>query len=171
MSQSQALSLKQQFLSAMSCAANTVNVVTTDGVSGKAGLTLSAMVSVSADTAQPTLLICVHERTISATKIRENGQFCVNVLRNSQSYVSDCFAGRSGSAGEEKFTAGDWIKTRSGCPRLADALVAFDCTVISAQKVGTHFLFLGSVHDVHCQTGTPLIYVQRSYATPVAMQC
>ena len=39
----------------MSHAACTVNVVTTDGVAGRHGVTVSAMVSVSADTPQPTL--------------------------------------------------------------------------------------------------------------------
>ena len=49
--------LRQQFLHGMSHAASTVNVVTTDGVAGRHGVTVSAMVSVSADTPQPTLLV------------------------------------------------------------------------------------------------------------------
>jgi hypothetical protein len=43
----------------MSHAACTVNVVTTDGAAGRHGVTVSAMVSVSADTPQPTLLVCI----------------------------------------------------------------------------------------------------------------
>ena len=42
-----------RFLLGMSHAACTVNVVTTDGVAGRHGVTVSAMVSVSADTPQP----------------------------------------------------------------------------------------------------------------------
>ena len=42
--------LRQQFLHGMSHAACTVNVVTTDGMAGRHGVTVSAMVSVSADT-------------------------------------------------------------------------------------------------------------------------
>ncbi|MEI2415350.1 flavin reductase family protein [Orrella sp. JC864] len=167
MSQVQAGSLKQSFLAAMSRAASTVNVVTTDGVAGRAGLTLSAMVSVSADTEQPTLLICVNENTHSSKRILENGRFCVNVLREDQRHVSDCFAGRGGPAGADKFLMGEWTRCVSGCPRLADALVAFDCDVVWTQQVGTHYMFLGAVHDLHYGSGMPLLYVQRSYATAV----
>ena len=158
--------LKKEFLQAMNCAASTVNIVTTDGGGGKAGLTLSAMVSVSAETKWPTLLICVNESNLSATKIQENGFFCVNMLRDTQRDVSDCFAGRSHATGYEKFKYGEWTKTASGCPRLVDALVAFDCSVASAQKVGAHYLIFGAVHNVHYDTGMPLIYVQRRYAFP-----
>ena len=44
--------LRQRFLSGMSHAACTVNVVTTDGPAGRAGVTVSAMSSVSADDAE-----------------------------------------------------------------------------------------------------------------------
>lgn len=158
--------LRQQFLAAMSCAANTVNVVTTNGPAGKAGLTLSAMVSVSADTERPTLLICVHENTATADRIRKNGVFCVNVLRDSQSHISECFAGRGALTGDEKFNCTSWQTSALGCPGLQDALVAFDCKLLSAQKVGTHYLFLGAVHATNLHDdGAPLIYLRRSYAT------
>src|SRR5258708_36128491 len=52
--------LRQQFLLGMSHAACTVNVVTSDGVAGRHGVTVSAMVSVSTDRPRPTLLVCIH---------------------------------------------------------------------------------------------------------------
>src|SRR3979490_2549211 len=91
--------LRQQFLHGMSHAACTVNVVTTDGVAGRHGVTVSAMVSVSADTPQPTLLVCIHGRSAVAAAVLENGVFCVNVLRDDQAHISDNFAGRSGARG------------------------------------------------------------------------
>jgi len=162
--------MRQQFLAAMSRAACTVNVVTTDGRAGKAGLTLSAMVSVSADTDPPTLLICVHEQTLTAQRIAENGVFCVNVLRDSQAHISDCFAGRGDLQGEAKFACSQWRTSELGSPLLEEALVSFDCRVVSTQKVGTHFLFLGAVHHAEApQDGSPLIYLQRRYATPARL--
>ena len=71
--------LRARFLAGMSHAAATVNVVTTDGAAGRHGVTVSAMSSVSADTAKPTLLVCVNEASASAAAILENGIFCVNV--------------------------------------------------------------------------------------------
>src|SRR5580698_1937029 len=91
--------LRQRFLHGMSHAACTVNVVTTDGAAGRHGITVSAMVSVSADTPQPTLLVCIHHKSSVASALLENGVFCVNVLRDDQSHISDNFAGRRGARG------------------------------------------------------------------------
>jgi flavin reductase (DIM6/NTAB) family NADH-FMN oxidoreductase RutF len=85
--------LRQRFVTGMSHAACTVNVVTTDGSAGRFGVTVSAMSSVSADSERPTLLACVHESSPAARAILENGVFCVNVLRDDQSFISDVFAG------------------------------------------------------------------------------
>ena len=72
--------LKTIFLEGMSVAATTVNVVTTDGDAGRAGVTVSAMSSVSADTQRPTLLVCINENSSAAAAILENGVFCVNIF-------------------------------------------------------------------------------------------
>src|SRR5580693_8430205 len=81
--------LRQQFLHGMSHAACTVNVVTTDGSAGRHGVTVSAMVSVSADTPQPTLLVCIHHLSPVAAAVLANGVFCVSVLREDQAHISD----------------------------------------------------------------------------------
>ena len=52
--------LRQSFLEGMSHVASTVNIITTDGPEGRAGVTVSAMSSVSPDTPKPSLLVCVH---------------------------------------------------------------------------------------------------------------
>ena len=66
---SRIIDLRDRFLQGMSCAAATVNVVTTDGPGGRAGVTVSAMSSVSADGDAPTLLVCVHEKSPTARTI------------------------------------------------------------------------------------------------------
>ena len=67
--------IRAQFLQGMSAAACTVSVVTTDGAHGRAGVTVSAMSSVSADGAAPTLLVCVHSLSPAAKTIIANGTF------------------------------------------------------------------------------------------------
>lgn len=47
--------MKDEFLEAMSRAANSVTVVTTDGVAGRLGVTVSAMCSVSVEDPSPLL--------------------------------------------------------------------------------------------------------------------
>ncbi len=156
--------LRQQFLLGMSHAACTVNVVTTDGVAGRHGVTVSAMVSVSADTPQPTLLVCIHHLSPVVAALLENGVFCVNVLRDDQAHISDNFAGRSGAHGPAKFNCATWTTQVTGAPRVVDSLVAFDCRVTASERVGSHFVVFGSVQDIFVAgTGAPLIYANRAY--------
>jgi flavin reductase (DIM6/NTAB) family NADH-FMN oxidoreductase RutF len=159
--------LRQQFLVGMSHAACTVNVVTTDGVAGRHGVTVSAMVSVSADTPQPTLLVCIHNLSPVAEALLKNGVFCVNVLRDDQAHISEQFAGRSTVRGAAKFDCTDWTTQVTGAPRVLDALVAFDCRVTASERVGSHFVVFGSVQDIHVAGGgAPLIYANRAYGVP-----
>ena len=159
--------LRQQFLVGMSHAACTVNVVTTDGVAGRHGVTVSAMVSVSADTPQPTLLVCIHHLSPVAEAVLKNGVFCVNVLRDDQAHISDRFAGRSSVRGAAKFDCARWATQVTGAPRVVDALVAFDCRVTASERVGSHFVVFGSVQDiVVAGGGAPLIYANRAYGVP-----
>jgi flavin reductase (DIM6/NTAB) family NADH-FMN oxidoreductase RutF len=159
--------LRQRFLLGMSQAASTVNVVTTDGVAGRHGVTVSAMVSVSADTPQPTLLVCLHNKSAVAAALLQNGVFCVNVLRDDQAHISDHFAGRSGVHGAAKFDCAEWTTQLTGAPRVVDSLVAFDCRVTASERVGSHFVVFGSVQDIFVAGGgAPLIYANRAYGVP-----
>jgi flavin reductase (DIM6/NTAB) family NADH-FMN oxidoreductase RutF len=163
--------LRQQFLNGMSYAASTVNVVTTDGAGGRHGVTVSAMVSVSADTARPTLLVCIHHLSAVAAAVLENGVFCVNVLREDQAHISDSFAGRGGAQGAAKFDCARWTSQVTGAPRVVDALVAFDCQVTASERVGSHFVIFGSVQDIFIAgAGAPLIYANRAYGVPQRFQ-
>ncbi len=156
--------LRQSFLGGMSHAACTVNVVTTDGPAGRAGVTVSAMAAVSADTPKPTLLVCVHHQSPAAVPILENGVFCVNILRDDQSYISDTFAGRFKEQITDKFDCAAWTVQITGAPRVVDPLVAFDCRVISDERIGTHHVFVGEVLDIFtAERGSPLIYANRAY--------
>jgi flavin reductase (DIM6/NTAB) family NADH-FMN oxidoreductase RutF len=159
--------LRQRFLSGMSHAACTVNVVTTDGAAGRHGVTVSAMVSVSADGPQPTLLVCIHHRSAVAAALLENGVFCVNVLRDDQAHISDSFAGRGNARGLAKFDCTEWTTQVTGAPRVLDSLVAFDCRVTASERVGSHFVVFGSVQDIFVAGGgAPLIYANRAYGVP-----
>ncbi len=150
----------------MSHAACTVSIVTTDGPAGRSGMTVSAMSSVSADTPRPTLLVCIHHQSTTASKVIENGVFCVNVLRDDQTYISDIFAGRLKDIVDDRFDCAKWTTQVTGSPRVVDPLVAFDCRVVSSERVGTHHVFFGEVEDIFlADRGSPLIYANRAYGT------
>jgi flavin reductase (DIM6/NTAB) family NADH-FMN oxidoreductase RutF len=159
--------LRQRFLQGMSHAACTVNVVTTDGVAGRHGVTVSAMVSVSADTPHPILLVCIHHLSPVAAALLQNGVFCVNVLRDDQSHISEHFAGRSAVRGAAKFDCAQWTTQVTGAPRVVDSYVAFDCRVTASEHVGSHVVVFGSVQDIFVTGGgAPLIYADRAYGVP-----
>lgn len=162
--------LRAQFLHGMSRAAFCVNVVTTDGPAGRAGVTVSAMASVSADGDQPSLLVCIHHQSKTAAAIVENGVFCINILRDDHTDLADHFGGRSKFGDGDKFAQGTWIAGETGAPRLADSVVAFDCRVIATERVGTHHVFIGAVGSVTVGSGRALIYADRAYgrAHPLA---
>jgi flavin reductase (DIM6/NTAB) family NADH-FMN oxidoreductase RutF len=162
--------LRQDFLNGMSCVAATVNVVTTDGPAGRAGVTVSAMSSVSADTEKPVLLVCVNDQSAGAAPIIENGVFTINILRDDQSFVSDTFAGRYGDKGEDKFACAEWDRGTTGAPILRGALASFDCKLIDDRMVGQHHVFFGEVQEVRiAERGRALIYANRSYSTALSL--
>ena len=167
MSEIPAAALRQRFLDGMSHAAATVNIVTTDGEAGRHGVTVSAMSSVSADSPNPSLLICVHHLSQTCSAIQANGVFCVNVLRDSQSAISDTFASRLKSADGDKFSCAQWTTQKTGAPRIVDPLVAFDCVLKETVRYGSHQIFIGEVVDIFARRkGNPLIYANRAYGTP-----
>ena len=158
--------IKSKFFEGMSFAAATVNIITSDGPAGRVGLTVSAMSSVSADTPRPTLLICINENSAAADSILENGVFCVNVLHNHQSYISDVFAGRYKDKVTDKFECTKWETGKTGSPRVTEGLVGFDCEIKSTVKIGTHHVIFGEVADITvAEKGSALIYANRSYGS------
>lgn len=157
-------SASERFIAAMSHMANTVNVVTTDGPAGRAGVTVSAMTSISADEKRPSLLICVHNLSSACEPILRNKKFCVNVLSDDQSYIADVFAGRipPSDGSNDKFSCAQWIGKHS--PRVIDPLVAFNCDLVQNFRIGTHVICVGEVCKTFINGGkSPLIYANRAY--------
>lgn len=162
--------IRAGFLEAMSRVASSVHVVTTDGPAGRFGLTVSAMSSISADGERPTVLVCAHHQSRSAAAIVANGVFTINLLRHDQSAIADCFAGRIVREDGDKFACAHWETGATGAPRLADGLVAFDCRLLSAERVGTHHVFIGAVEAVTSgASGAALVYANRAYSRPVPL--
>ncbi|MEI6405068.1 MAG: flavin reductase [Actinomycetes bacterium] len=162
------MTTRDVFLEGMSRSATTVSIVTTDGPAGRSGATVSAMSSVSADSDRPSLLVCVNKNTKTADVIRTNGRFCVNVLRDSQAWISDAFAGRTPI--EDKFAAGTWLETGLGSWSLENALVTFDCELKSEILYGSHYVFIGEVEDAAvAESGPALVYSNRSYGSSVPL--
>lgn len=156
------------FVSAMSGAVTQVSIVTTDGVAGRFGVTISAFASVSAE--PPLVLVCINKRSPAVDGIEENGCFCVNLLKNDQSEVANCFAGRAQEGENYSFECANWQNSTTGSPTLTGAAANFDCTVETAYDAGTHRIFIGRVLEATATQNTPLAFSQRAYQTLQPLQ-
>ena len=154
------------FTHAMRRAVSGVSIVTTDGESGRYGLTVSSMTSVSAE--PPTLLVCVNRNNLLHDAIAGNRRFAINVLGSGHRALAASFAGSSEHGPAYDFDAQEWLVTASGLPHIANAAAIFECALDRAVKVGTHSIFIGRVECSRDLDVLPLAYSNREYSVPIA---
>lgn len=157
---------KDLFRSGMRRVSGTVSVVTTLGANGeRRGVTATAFCSLSVD--PPSLIACINRETWVGQLAPVSGNFCINVLSDSQRDVAETFAGRSALAAGERFNVGDWTKAASGAPVLEDSIVSFDCTLDTAIDHATHVILIGRVLQTleGAEDELPLLYADGQFTT------
>ncbi|MDP3257961.1 MAG: flavin reductase family protein [Bosea sp. (in: a-proteobacteria)] len=152
------------FRDAMSRVVSAVHVVTTRGAEGRAGLTATAVASVS--DSPPTVLVCIARPSRTLAVIEAAGLFCINTLPGDALDLAEIFASRRGIEGEARFATRDWRALVTGAPVLSDAVAAFDCRLTAIQDVATHRILFGEVVGLGgaaAAPGSSLIYRQRGF--------
>lgn len=151
------------FKSAMRHFAACVTIIAAKGRTGRAGLTATAVCSVTAD--PPRIVALVNKNVVAAQEILAVGALSVNVLASDQEDVSKAFAGMiQGVFGEERFNHGEWDTLATGAPTLKNALTTFDCRVIKVFDESTHHAFLCEVLDTRERVdGDALIYLNGAF--------
>jgi flavin reductase (DIM6/NTAB) family NADH-FMN oxidoreductase RutF len=150
------------FTSAMAAAVSGVHVVTTDGVAGRLGLTVTSMATVSAT--PPTLLVCIDSRSQFLRAIRSHRVFAVNALGVRQAAVADTFSGAS-----HDFDVASWERGATGVPLLVGAAARFECLVAFTHDAGDHTIVVGDVMASDRSPVRALAHSRRGYARPVAL--
>lgn len=163
--QTEKISLRSDFRSAMSQAVTGVNIVTTDGPGGRYGLTVSAVSSVSAE--PPMLLVCVNQKSVAGCAIEANGSFAINVLATDQQSAAETFSGSDAHGDAYTFNEEDWTTAVTKSPVLNGAVATFDCRIETVIPAATHTIFIGRVQATRAHPGTPLLYTSRSYGCPL----
>lgn len=158
--QIEGLAPREAFISAMRRVAASVTVVTTDGPAGRAGATVSAFSSVSAD--PPTVLICLYAQSRIAGFVQDNKRFCVNVLPECSSEVADRFAGRHDATVPDRFD-GIQVFAPKGHAPVIDGATAFQCDLQQVVRSGSHVIIVGHVRDVLDGAAAPLAYREGAY--------
>ena len=113
-------------------------MITTRTADGPAGMTASAVASLSMDPLQ--LLVCIGTKLPTCQAIVESGHFAVNVLGEGQQHLATRFATRR----RDKF-AGVTLRADSDIPVLVDAIAHFVCAVGGTLPGGDHTIVVGSV--------------------------
>ena len=146
----------------MAQVASAVHIVTTAGASGRAGLTATAVASVSDN--PPTVLACIEAGSRTLAAIRASGIFCINTLSGRDSDLAEIFASRRGIDGEARFASTRWSTLASGAPVLEGAVASFDCRLVAIHEAASHRILIGEVLALGAGTpGTGLIYRGRRF--------
>lgn len=149
--------LGPRFRQAISRFSTGVAVITTRTPQGPAGMTASAVASLSMDPLQ--LLVCIGSKLPTCKAIVESGSFAVNVLGEGQEHLAKHFATRR----MDKF-AGVALREDSDIPVLADAIAHFVCSVAAALPGGDHTIVVGDVLKCDHTPGTnPLVYFASAF--------
>lgn len=128
-----------------------VTIVTTRRGEVVAGLTATAVTSLSAS--PPRLLACINRAGMTYETLSGGRTLCVNVLGCDHQALAERFAGLDGTPETERFTTVDWYALATGAPALTGALVSFDCRVESVLDVGSHGIVIGNI--VHVSAPDP----------------
>ncbi len=153
----------EQFRVGMRHLTAAVTLVTSEFEGQKAGLTATAVCSVSAE--PPSILACVNRATSAFDIIRNSGFFCINVLAHSQQALSDVF-GWGDIEQSERFKSGRWGSLKTGAPVLADCIVNFDCEIEQLISHATHDVIIGRIVALQVNgQEAPLLYCDAIYST------
>jgi flavin reductase len=138
-----------------------VNIITSAGSAGTVGLTASAVCSVT--DSPPTLLVCMNQRSSAHDAVMENQVLCVNTLSGDHEELSRLFS--SGRPMNDRFAGARWSAVGTGSPVLDDALVSFDCKIVSTVRRGTHSVLICEVvaTKIHEADKKGLMYFARKY--------
>ena len=119
-----------------------ITIITTVHDDVPVGFACQSFAALSLD--PPLVLFCPTKVSRSWKAIEASGNFCVNVLTESQQHVS----ARFGSKEPDKFAGIDWHPSELGSPIIEGSLAYIDCTVASVHDGGDHFVVFGAVKSL-----------------------
>jgi 3-hydroxy-9,10-secoandrosta-1,3,5(10)-triene-9,17-dione monooxygenase reductase component len=138
--------------------ASGVTVITALTDDGPIGFTCQSFSSLSLD---PPLVAFAPARTSRTwARLREIGQFCVNVLAEGQ----DAFSQKFAQSGPDKFEGVPWALSPHGNPVLEDVVAWIDGRLWAEYDGGDHTIAVARVLDLGADPDRrPLLYHRGSY--------
>lgn len=152
----------QAFKAAMRGLVGACSLITLGSGDALSGLVITSGISLTAE--PPMVLACVNRASSSWALLKELGTFGWSALGARHQSVAERFSGFSGIKGADRYSGAEWITAASGARLLADAPLAFDCSVDEMIDRGTHSILIGRVHAIHTTPGAgALVYWNGAY--------
>ena len=151
------MDVAEQFKLGMRRLASGVSIVATLDKEGPKGFLATSVSSVALEPS-PCLLVCVNRSVSCHDAVIESGFFSINVLARKDTQIARRFS--SPVFRDQRFEADLWRPLKTGAPVYRDALVTFDCEVMTTMPVHTHTILIGKVLAVGAadENIDPLIY-------------
>ena len=154
--------IKKIFRDAMATLGAGVNVITTNGVAGKCGLTATAVVSIT-DT-PPTMMVSINRNSATNETFKANSRMAVNILNADPHLAEESFGGLHQVTMQERFAAFNFIEGKGKLPILQGAIANLEGSIVATHEVGTHTLFILELDSMEmADTGDALVYFNRSF--------
>jgi 3-hydroxy-9,10-secoandrosta-1,3,5(10)-triene-9,17-dione monooxygenase reductase component len=148
------------FRDALGRLATGVALVTAAPEDEPAGLIVNSLTSVSL--APPLVSFCPARASHTWSRMRQTGQFGVNVLGRQH----EPFALRATPRGADRFAGLDWGFGNDGVPLVTDALAAFECVIVAEHLAGDHWIIVGKVVHLHMSAAeNPLVFFAGAFHT------
>lgn len=142
-------------------------VITAAHAGARSGLTVTSVVSLSAEPAE--LVVSVQPASSSFPLLQSSGRFGVNLLTHAHKAIADRFSGRDGCRGEARYADAPWRATPDDVWLLDDAVVAMACEVGEILWRRTHALVIGRIRALRVADDAlpPLVYTDGRYTEPM----
>lgn len=137
-------------------------VIARDVDGAVAGMTINSFASVSLD--PPLVLWSMRRDSASAEIFRAARHFTVSILGAEHAEI----ARRCARTDDDKLGSLALVDAASGIPRLAEAVVWFDCAVWAVHPGGDHDVFIGHVRDFGARPGATLMFHDGQFRTSAA---
>ena len=119
-------------------------------VDGKANFMAAAWCGI-VNSEPPMLSVSIRPQRHTIKGVRQNGTFSVNIPAENQMQAMDYCGIYSGAREDKNRTCGFTVffgKLQTA-PLIAECPVNLECRVVQELKLGTHFVFIGQIEEVH----------------------
>lgn len=154
--------LPDAYKSAMRGLVGACSLITVGQGEAANGLVVTTGISLSAE--PPMILACINRASSCWPLLGLKGVFGWQALGANHQPVAERFSGKGGRQGPARYVGAEWVTMSSGVRLLADAPLAFDCTVDDMIERGTHSILIGRVMQIRTQANSSaLLYWDGQY--------